>query len=308
MADTSTLKLAPEATGANYDTILTRMASEPAACRALEHLEINFPQEYVLSDLGGFGVGPGGSTPEIKVSSSSIEGLLQETSNLKTFRFWADECIWDFIREAFDGGSALEPLGSLDGLLAVRMAQPVFNSVDILARILNPNLRELELEHMTLGTDLTHERWSRSDCKGLVRAISTLSNLVNLSLCDCYLRDDDLDELLSNIGPNLRILDLSGGWGDGRVNTSWITDVGLQIIARHCPNLEDLSLGDQRGATLTGLEILANGCPNLRSLHVGIVISDHMVPAAVESILKLNKLLLLHCGSLRTKEFGPEYC
>jgi hypothetical protein len=220
------LKLEPEATGLDYSTLLRAAAANPLTANQLEHLEIRIPQENVLLDLDG---------PPIRLTRQAIDSILAATTNLQTFCLQIEECCDVFTRDVFDGGKALAALGTMDQLVALRLTHPIFDTVETpTERVLNPNLRELSLSFMQFGQQTRTS--SRRDCKVLVKAISKLTNLVKLSLSDCYLRDEDLDELFSAL-PNLRSLDLSGGFGDGRSNTEWISDRGVLKFHSTAPSL-----------------------------------------------------------------------
>lgn len=70
-----------------------------------------------------------------------------------------------------------------------------------------------------------------------VEGIHRLRCLTSLRLCGVLaLTDSTLSQILERIGPNLELLDISGG-----IATS-VTDEGLCSITRHCHNLQELCL------------------------------------------------------------------
>mmetsp|Transcript_12680 Transcript_12680/g.30159 ORF Transcript_12680/g.30159 Transcript_12680/m.30159 type:complete len:654 (+) Transcript_12680:100-2061(+) len=273
----------------DYSSVLERAA---ASGSAVKHVNINVPQENVLVSSRIYGFGD--ERPQLKLRASSLQLFLESeaASGLQTFDLVVDECCERFTVDATDGGRALAALGRCRELQALRLSNPVFDSVAVFSTLLNPNLMELNLWRPRLeGTSSPQSMspltpWSRQTCKAFVRAIVPLKKLVKLSVADNYFQDDDLDELLSG-RTNLRSLDLSGGFGCGRANNHLITDEGLRIIARNCPNLQRLELYHQKAITMAGLERILRACRHLRELAVGV-----SVDASLSRILPIADNLL----------------
>ena len=273
----------------DYSSALERAA---ASGSAVKHVDIYVPQENVLvDDIGGFGFGDERS--QLKLRASSLQLFLESeaASGLQTFKLGVGECCETFTDDATDGGRALAALGRCGELKALRLSNPIFDTVVVFSTLLNPNLKELSLWCPVFEGASSRMRplWSRQTCKALVRAIVPLKKLVKLEVTDNCFRDDDLDELLSG-RTRLRSLDLSGGFGDGRANNRLITDEGLRIIARNCPNLQRLELSSQKAVTMAGLECILRACRHLRQLTVAV-----SVDVSLPRILPLAENLLLLC-------------
>lgn len=265
----------------NYDTILD-YASENMI--NLKHLEITTPQEHIL------GVMENSSRPEGKITltSKNLEAFLKKRK-LESVSFTFADCCWDEIRKMTDGGKAFSPLKNNANLTHFSAYYPVFGRADFLAKSLGTNLKVLVLTCMTLGggTNVNPPTsWPPQEKTVLISAISRLPNLVKLSLDDCYLKNSDLEPLLSNL-TKLKHLTLSGNF-TGRTG-SYLTNVGFETIARLCPNLQCLDLSYHHQATTQGVQAILQKCTHLRELDVSRV----KIPTTdLKTILPYSKTLL----------------
>jgi hypothetical protein len=277
------LKLTPENYSEDFASVLTDLAQQTN--KEFKHVEIKVPQEYVLTNI----MQPyADSCSNLKLNPSSLRNFLSSKAceNLETFCLSWDDCIYEFSKKSTDGGKALAPLGNLKSLKAIRMYYPIVNNVDILSSLYAPNLLELSLTDLAIGST-NYDPWSRESCQQITQSIAPLKNLVKLCLSDHFLRDEHLEELLSD-KPDLRSLDLSAGFGDNSRNKHNLTDAGLRTIAMLCPDLDSLSLSYQKAPTMTGLEHIITKCSHLRELRVGMKLDS-----SLKRILPLAKELML---------------
>ena len=123
----------------------------------------------------------------------------------------------------------------------------------------------------------------------LVTSISFHGTLVKLSVDDCYFRDQDIANLLGEM-PRLRSLSLSGAFGDDQPG-SYLTDVGFNVIAVLCPDLQSLDLSYHGLATADSVETILRNCKQLHELHVPRV-QIHNLDLA--GLVRLSDTLLLN--------------
>ena len=269
----------------SYDTVLD-YASENLI--NLKHILINTPQAYILDSEDVTGTS---STPEGKITltGKKLEAFLKKRK-LESVCFTFDDCCWDQIRDMTDGGKVFIPLKDHQNLTHFSAYYPVFGRAEFLAKSLGTNLKVLSLSCMTLGggTNINPPTsWPRRETTVLISAISRLPNLVKLCLDDCYLKDSDLEPLLSNL-TKLKHLTLSGNF-TGRTG-SYLTDRGLETIARLCPNLQCLDVGYHHQATTRGVQAILQKCIHLRELDVSRV----KIPATdLKTLLPYSNTLLV---------------
>jgi hypothetical protein len=123
--------------------------------------------------------------------------------------------------------------------------------------------------------------------------------LVTLNVAD-FPAGSKMDELLEALGarrfPTLKRLSIgsNSAWNDG------VSDVGLQALARGCPNLTDLSLIRCRQVTDAGLLALARGCLLLAQLDLSYCnfVTSVGVNHLAKSCHDMTDLNLAHCKLL----------
>lgn len=152
----------------------------------------------------------------------------------------------------------------------------------------------LELRGVTLGPREGGE-WAPGAAETLASSISNVTNLVKLSVEDCFFRDENLRTLLSPL-TMLRCLSLTGSFGDDRPG-SYLTDKGFRTIASVCPNLQTLDVSYFGLTTTRGLEAILQSCQNLRELHAPYTHIDDREYARL--FRPSNSVLLFRFGSLR---------
>lgn len=254
----------------DFNTILSYAGTHMSN---LKHVELKVPQQCMLpSEDFGFGYGGGIDASEddeevtLKLKARTFQTFLEST-NLTTLSISFDECCWDPVRRITKNGKAFLPLANHINLKKLRITFACFNDVADLCNSLPPNLKTLELVLLTLSP--RPGPWLRSAVQALILAVNRLSGLVTLSFDDCYFCDSDLSDLLSGLS-RLRNLTLSGCFGDRMPGQegSFLTDQGMAVIARRCPNLHSLNVNHQHLATYAGARTLMRSCRNLRELHI----------------------------------------
>ena len=191
-----------------------------------------------------------------------------------------------------DSGRAFQPLGENETLEMLRVMRGVFDNAQDLASCLPLKLKTLELPNLVVGEEEDDvSPWSLESTEQLVEAVSGLSNLVRLSFADCHFYDNHLERLLSNL-PHLRALSLTGQFGYsvfGRTG-SHITDSGLCIVARRCPDLQALGVSDQGKVTVTGAATILKECRNIREFYIS---HENVSICDIESLARLSSTLLV---------------
>lgn len=193
-----------------------------------------------------------------------LQTCLRESTKLRTVRVSFDDCCWIHTRKAMKQGRAFLPLGDHPNIESLLLRRPCFRQIDDLVDMLNPNLKVLHLDDLTLGPD-NMVPWSNAKCERLAQAVGSLTGLVSLSIQNCYFHDRHLESLLRDPS-NLRCLSLSGMFGDMRLG-SYLTDEAAGTIARLCPNLDSLDLSFQRQITSHGIEAVLVGWTSLKQFY-----------------------------------------
>jgi hypothetical protein len=221
------------------------------------------------------------------LTASHLESFLERRQGLKSFRIGFDDCCWDPVKRMTRSGKAFQPLATQEHLEKFVGVFLVFADVTALTSILRPSLQVLRLDLLTLGEPVNP--WPESATDSLVSAIATLTNLIQLSLRYNFLHDRHLEFLLCNLS-HLRSLALTGTLGDFPEIGSNLTDEGLEIIARLCPELQSLDVNYQYKASSRGVEVILRSCQHLRELRISrLQVGVQELP----QLLSLSSTLLL---------------
>ena len=250
----------------DFNTILSYAGTHMSN---LKHVDLEIPQRCVLNSDLGFG-GGGDEEMALKLKARTFQAFLEST-NLTTLIIRFDDCCWDPVRLITKNGKAFLPLANHSNLTKLRITHGCFNDAADLCNSLPPNLKTLELHFLTLSPREGPREgpWPRSAVQALARAVNRLSGLVTLNFQDCYFRDSDLPDLLTGLS-QLRCLSLTGAFGERMPGQegSFLTDQGMAVIARCCPNLHSLDVDYQELATYAGARTILQSCRNLRELHI----------------------------------------
>eukprot|EP00005_Dracoamoeba_jomungandri_P007975 CAMPEP_0174268018 /NCGR_PEP_ID=MMETSP0439-20130205/35846_1 /TAXON_ID=0 /ORGANISM="Stereomyxa ramosa, Strain Chinc5" /LENGTH=930 /DNA_ID=CAMNT_0015355923 /DNA_START=48 /DNA_END=2840 /DNA_ORIENTATION=+ len=118
-------------------------------------------------------------------------------------------------------------------------------------------------------------------------------NSLNLSKC-MKISDASVVELVRSSGNTLRSIHLD--------NCPLLTDRALKAIAKHCPNLLELSVSCCEELTDNGMLDLSTGCPNMEKLDVSEL--PNLTSRSLESISRFHSLKTLSLAY--SKELGND--
>lgn len=133
---------------------------------------------------------------------------------------------------------------------------------------------------------------------GLAAVGQFCKNLEDLNLRFCEgVTDKGLIELAIGVGKSLKSI--------GIATCAKITDISLEIIGSHCPNLESLSL-DSESIRDQGVVAVAQGCPSLKSLRLQCVNVTDKTLQAVGTYCSSLALLALNSFQKFTDRYGGD--
>jgi len=221
----------------------------------LKAVDIYIDQNYLLEGMDNLG-------KSVLLSSTVLKHFLESMSErLVSFSFRLDDCCWEEIKGMTDRCRALAPLGTMPNLKKLNLSSFGFDDVPTLILCLSPSLQNLHLDYIMMGREALE--WNNFKVDALVNKLSQLKRLVSLSLADSALTDNHLRLLLPRL-KHIRCLTLEGNFGGE--GDSPLTDLGLKVIADHCPNLLSLSVDYQGKLTISGIMLILQKCPKLIEL------------------------------------------
>jgi hypothetical protein len=254
---------------------------------SLKYIEMTFDQDQVLS-RASFLAPSAGDEEKVKLKADKLASFLQsKQGKLEALEWFMDHCCWEQTRRMTDDGRVWKELHG--GLKVLRMACPVFGTVQNLCEVLrqhSQNLRVLVLSRLTFGPNPNAE-WSRADTTTLAVAIASCKNLVKLSIEDSKFRDEDVKAIISGL-PAFRSLSLQGNFAP-HLPGGFLTDVTCQLLADMCPDLQTLDLGYQRKVTSGGLALVLVACRRLRELQTSATLD----PEDLVHLIQMSTTLLV---------------
>lgn len=273
----------------NYDAVLT---FAKRYMKNINHLVIYLRQAgmWKQSEMLGFSGRYGMLEPIITITYEVLREYI-ETVPLVAFEFICDDCIDHQVAIITKQGKLFNALIPSRSLREFHVTNVMIKRISDLP--FSTRLKSLTMSYVKFSKWNGPRKWILDDKDAIVVKISDMHSLEKLRLCAVPFLDEDLEKILLNKS-NLRVLDISGTFGDRTndddVNVGCITDQGCKTITRLAPNLQSLSLDDQRHITLSGATEILRHCSHLRVLGLD---GAQVAASDLPGLVRLSSTLLV---------------
>ncbi|KAL9188883.1 hypothetical protein ACHAXT_011373 [Thalassiosira profunda] len=196
-----------------------------------------------------------GDDAAAKISAKQLSSLLRsKKGTLESVIFLSDER-----HPKIHGIVEATVWNKAHGLKRLRLAHMKFDGVQPVCDIISQQEDTL----MALSLPWLQIHWHKAKCRRTIaHSIGACKHLVKLNLSGSVLMDSDVKVLLHDL-PNLRILHLMRDTG----NNHEFTDNTCGLIARKCPDLQELDLSNHNHLSVRGIRKIFESCPHLRSFY-----------------------------------------
>ena len=197
----------------------------------------------------------------IKLSEKQLSSLLRSKKGSLVSVFWSSNEDMPAPRNLCGGGGVWM---QLHGLKQLRLECMEFDDFQSVLDTISQQKDTLEVLCLPLLAIDWHSAKSR---RAFAQAVNECKHLVKLDLQGCGLMDSDLKVMLQGL-PNLRNLNLRNLHLKRDDDTAHeFTDNTCGLIARNCPDLQELCLDNHDQLSARGIRKIFEGCRHLRAFY-----------------------------------------